>query len=306
MSQDQARQPDTELTLALKELVALGVDSKARGNRDVKEFLGQLKEFVSESAEEIASAYLKEALKQSLSELTGEIASKVAGLALKHFTVILLTIFFEQTDRSLKSTQKWLFLSALNSGAAGAIQALNAVCVSDGDFALRDHLLKTSITQLNEAYEMSKKDPRILVYVRLLQGLASEALGAHAFTRHYLSDCLPQFRERFRHFKAKSEQCADRSRDCAKSAAKIRQMMAHNPGIAWTHCWPETRGDLEVGFEPLDKAIERFNKENRGKIQYVENPESLEADTQNFREWGEEYRKQMEFFAALVQLAEQP
>ena len=36
-----------------------------------------------------------------------------------------------------------------------------------------------------------------MLYVRLLQGLASEALGAHGFTRQHLSDCLPQFQEPF-------------------------------------------------------------------------------------------------------------
>jgi hypothetical protein len=158
---------------------------------------------------------LKEALKHSLSELAVEIGSKVAGLAVKHFTVILLTIFFEQTDRNLKSSQKWLFLSALNSGTASALQAINAVCTNQEDAGLRDHLLKTSITQLNEAYEMSKKDPRILLYVRLLQGLASEALG---FTKHYLSDCVPEFRKRYLHFKAKSEECAWRADENAGRA----------------------------------------------------------------------------------------
>jgi hypothetical protein len=151
---------------------------------------------------------------------------------------------------------------------------------------------------------MSKKDPRILLYVRMLQGLASEAFGAHAFTRQYLSDCLPQFRERVSHFETATKRCARQSAKCAREAAEIREKMARNASIQWTHLWPDTRGDLEVGFEPLEDAIERFNEEHTGKVQYVANPDSLEADTLNYRRWSEGYRRQMEFFAVLIELAE--
>src|ERR1700724_4778081 len=97
MSQTDPVHPTMELATTLKELLDMGKDVNKRGHEDVSRFLEELKGFVSESSEEIASAYLKEALKHSLSELAVEIGSKVAGLAVKHFTVILLTIFFEQT-----------------------------------------------------------------------------------------------------------------------------------------------------------------------------------------------------------------
>ena len=115
MSQTNPAHPETQLAATLEELLALGTATK-RGQKDVSEFLKELKDFVSESSAEIASAYLKEALKQSLSQLAVEVGSKVAGLAIKHFAVILLTIFFEQTDRNLKKlaemvvsfrTQQW-------------------------------------------------------------------------------------------------------------------------------------------------------------------------------------------------------
>jgi hypothetical protein len=292
-----------ELAATLKELLDMGKDVNKRRHEDVSRFLEELKAFVSESSEEIASAYLKEALKHSLSELAVEIGSKVAGLAVKHFTVILLTIFFEQTDRNLKSSQKWLFLSALNSGTASALQALNAVCTNQEDARLRDHLLKTSITQLNEAYEMSKKDPRILLYVRLLQGLASEALGAHGFARHYLSDCVPEFRNRYLYFKAETEERARRADKNAGRAFEIRALMAPSPS-QWTHTWPDQRGDLEVGFETLEEAIERFNATS--DIKYIENPKSLEKDVQHFIGSSAGYRKQMEFYQSLLELAQVP
>jgi hypothetical protein len=302
MNQANPTHPETQLAATLEELLALGTATK-HGQKDVSNFLKELKDFVSESSGEIASAYLKEALKQSLSQLAVEAGSKVAGLAIKHFTVILLTIFFEQTDRNLKSSQKWLFLSALNSGTASALQALHVVCRSPEDLDLRNHLLKTGITQLNEAHEMSRRDPRILLYVRLLQGLASEALGAHSFTRQYLSDCLPQFQERYLHFKSKSEECARKADENAGRAFEIRLLMAPDPS-QWTHKWPETRGDLEVGFETLEEAIEHFNASS--DIKYIENPLSLEKDVHNFTGWSEDYRRRMDFYQSLLELAEKP
>jgi hypothetical protein len=293
----------TELATTLEELLEFGTGTGKHHHKDVSRFLKEVKDFVSESSEEIASAYLKEALKQSLSELAVEVGSKVAGLAVKHFAVILLTIFFEQTDRNLKSSQKWLFLSALNSGTSSALQALNAVCTSDEDLDLREHLLKTSITQLNEAYEMSKKDPRILLYVRLLQGLASEALGAHGFTKHYLADCVPQFWERYGYFKWKSEDCAKKADENARRAFEIRSLMAPDPA-KWTHTWPETRGDLEVGFESLEDAIERFNATS--EIKYIEDPYSMEQSVHHYIGWSAGYRRQMEFYQSLLELAQVP
>jgi hypothetical protein len=125
--------PKTELATTLEELLELGAGRNEQGHKDVSRFLKELKEFISESSEEIAPAYLKEALKHSLSELAADLGSKIAGLAIKHFAVILLSIFFEQTDRNLKSSQKWLFLSALNAGTASALQALHVICTSQGD-----------------------------------------------------------------------------------------------------------------------------------------------------------------------------
>jgi hypothetical protein len=168
---------------------------------------------------------------------------------------------------------------------------------------LRDHLLRTGITQLNEAYEMSKKDPRILLYVRLLQGLVSEALGAHGFTRYYLASCVPQFREHYLHFKAESEECALTADHNARRVLEIRSLMAANP-FAWTHKQPEAQGDLEVGFETPEAAIERFNATS--DIQYIENPEWLEQDVHNFLRWSEGYRRQVEFYRSLLELARVP
>jgi hypothetical protein len=303
MTQTDPADKKTELVTTLEELLESGTGTSKHRNKDVSRFLKEVKDFVSESSEEIASAYLKEALKQSLSELAVDVGSKVAGLAVKHFAVILLTIFFEQSDRNLKTSQKWLFLSALNSGTASALQALNAVCTNQEDVMLRDHLLKTSITQLNEAYEMSKKDHRILLYVRLLQGLASEALGAYGFTKHFLADCVPQFRERYAHFKWKSEDCAKEADEGARQAFEIRARMAPDPS-KWTHEWPETRGDLESGFESLEDAIERFNESS--DIQYIENPESIEKQVQHLIAWGAGHRRQMEFYQSLLELAQVP
>jgi hypothetical protein len=301
MNQISSPYSENDLALAVQALLALSVSDKSRADRDVSKFLKGLKDFVSESGEEIASTYLKEALKHSFAELTAEIGSKIAGLAIKHFTVILLTIFFEQTDKNLSRAQKWSFLSALNSGTASALQALNVVCERKEDFDLRDHLLKTCITQLNEAYEKSRKDPRILLYVRLLQGLASEALGAHAFTQHYLLQCLPQVRERFLDSKNKMDDYDRTARDNAHRAEEVRSQMAKNPA-GWTYDKPDTRGDLEVGFETQEQAIAKFNDSH--EIQYIEDPERLDMEALDDRKWSDRYRKQMQFYEVLIHLAE--
>jgi hypothetical protein len=301
MTPSSSLHAETDLTVALKALLALAPSDKSRTRKDVSKFLKELTDFVSGSAEEIAAAYMKEALKQSLTELTVEVGSKIAGLAVKQFTVILLTIFFQQTDKSLSRAQKWSFLSALNSGTANALQALNVVCESKEDFGLRDHLLKSAVTQLNEAYEKSRKDPRIFLYVRLMQALSSEALGAHAFTKSYLSQCLPQIRERYLDSKRTSENYAYRARRTAERGNDVRLIMAKNPA-GWTHDKPDTRGDLQVGFESEERAIDRFNATH--EIQYIEDPAMLDLEAKHYKHWSDRDRRQMDFYGVLVQLAE--
>lgn len=142
---------------------------------------------------------------------------------------------------------------------------------------------------------------RILLYVRLLQGLANEALGAHAFTQHYLSQCLPQVRERFLDSKDKADDYDRTARDNAHRAGEVRSQMAKNPA-GWTHDKPDTRGDLEVGFETQEQAIARFNDSH--EIQYIEDPERLDMEALHYRKWSDRYRKQMQFYEVLIQLAE--
>ena len=118
---------NSELTSALDELFDLGINVHNGGCKDVTEFLKELKEFASESAEEIATAYAKEMSGESVAKLATEIGSKIAGLAVKHFAVVLLTLFFKESDKALRNTQKWQFATALNSGTGSALQALKVV-----------------------------------------------------------------------------------------------------------------------------------------------------------------------------------
>lgn len=85
----------------------------------------------------------------------------------------------------------------LNSGPSLALQALSVDCTTQEDRNLRNFLLKSSIVQLNGACTKSENDRRMLFCVRLLQGLASEAIGTHEFAQLYLSECLPQLLEGF-------------------------------------------------------------------------------------------------------------
>lgn len=77
MTPSNSSHSETDLAVALKALLALAPSDKNRTQKDVSKFLKELTDFVSDSDEEIAAAYMKEALTGS----DGRIHLKPVGQA---------------------------------------------------------------------------------------------------------------------------------------------------------------------------------------------------------------------------------
>lgn len=296
----QQSKTQADLTLAIAEIINVGQAVPGTHHNRVSEFLKEFERFVSESSGEVVTAYLGDILKDSASQIAAELTSKIAGIAVNHFTAGILTVFLKTTDQNHKKFKKWLFVSELHAGTSTALQALRVNCTTKEDRDLRNFLVNSSIVRLNDAYAKSENDSRVLFYVRLLQGLASEATGAHDFARGYLSECLPQLQERLAN--ANEEQAYSYREGTEKLLESIdaRKQIAANPA-GFIHKIPDDY-NVEYPFMDREQEIRFFN--GSSPIKYIENPNYTEAEGRAFLEQSEKLKKRMELFGDLIRLVD--